>query len=55
VKVLVDACAGGRLAQALGAAGHDVVFVGDWDKDPGCCQGTQSHNWAKAEMLKAES
>jgi predicted nuclease of predicted toxin-antitoxin system len=35
VKVLVDACAGGRLAQALRAAGHDVAFVGDWDKDPG--------------------
>lgn len=35
MKLLVDACAGRRLAGFLGRAGHDVVFVGDWGKDPG--------------------
>lgn len=35
MKVLVDACAGRRLAGALREAGHDVVFVGDWTSDPG--------------------
>lgn len=35
MKLLVDACAGARLAQALRTAGHDVVFVGDWPTDPG--------------------
>ncbi len=32
---MVDTCAGRRLAQALRAAGHEVVFVGDWAEDPG--------------------
>jgi predicted nuclease of predicted toxin-antitoxin system len=35
MKLLVDACAGRRLASALRAAGHDVDFVGDWGADPG--------------------
>lgn len=35
MRLLVDACAGRRLAAALRAAGHDVEFVGDWPSDPG--------------------
>lgn len=35
MKLLVDACAGRRLAAALRDAGHDVDFVGDWTRDPG--------------------
>lgn len=35
MKLLVDACAGRRLAAHLLKAGHDVVFVGDWPEDPG--------------------
>jgi predicted nuclease of predicted toxin-antitoxin system len=35
MKLLVDACAGQRLAGHLRRAGHDAVFVGDWHKDPG--------------------
>lgn len=35
MKLLVDACAGRRLVAHLLRAGHDVVFVGDWHKDPG--------------------
>lgn len=31
MNVLVDACAGSRLAMALSQAGHDVVFAGDRD------------------------
>lgn len=35
MKLLVDACAGVRLANALRTVGHDVDFVGDWERDPG--------------------
>ena len=35
MKLLVDSCAGRRLAAALRLGGHDVDFVGDWQKDPG--------------------
>jgi predicted nuclease of predicted toxin-antitoxin system len=35
MRLLVDACAGAKLARALRAAGHDVVFAGDWKEDPG--------------------
>jgi predicted nuclease of predicted toxin-antitoxin system len=34
MKLLVDACAGRRLARAL-ETGHEVVFAGDWERDPG--------------------
>ena len=35
MRLLVDACAGRRLAHALRTAGHNVDFVGDWPGDPG--------------------
>jgi predicted nuclease of predicted toxin-antitoxin system len=35
VKLLLDACVWGRAAEQLRAAGHDVVWVGDWADDPG--------------------
>ena len=35
MKLLVDTCAGRRLAQALHTAEPDVVFVGDRTEDPG--------------------
>jgi predicted nuclease of predicted toxin-antitoxin system len=34
MKVLVDACAGLRLARALRNAGHDAAFAGDWEPPP---------------------
>ena len=34
MKVLVDACAGLRLAHALQEAGHDVAFAGDGESPP---------------------
>jgi predicted nuclease of predicted toxin-antitoxin system len=33
MKLLVDACAGQRLANRLRQAGHDVDFTGDWPKN----------------------
>jgi predicted nuclease of predicted toxin-antitoxin system len=30
MKLLVDACAGGKLTAGLRSAGHDVDFAGDW-------------------------
>lgn len=35
MKLLVDASAGQRLAQASCASDHDVLFAGDWTEDPG--------------------
>jgi predicted nuclease of predicted toxin-antitoxin system len=33
--LLLDKCVSPRTRTALAAAGHDVVWVGDWDSDPG--------------------
>ncbi|PYS50743.1 MAG: toxin-antitoxin system, toxin component, PIN family protein [Acidobacteria bacterium] len=35
MKVLLDACVWGHVQVALSANGHDVIWVGDWDADPG--------------------
>lgn len=35
MKVLLDSCVSALLRPPLVAAGHDVVWVGDWTKDPG--------------------
>lgn len=35
MKVLVDTCAGVRLAQGIESAGHEMDFVGNWGHDPG--------------------
>jgi predicted nuclease of predicted toxin-antitoxin system len=35
VKVLLDSCVWGGAVAPLQAAGHDVIWAGDWDEDPG--------------------
>jgi predicted nuclease of predicted toxin-antitoxin system len=35
VKVLLDTCVWGGVKQVLAYAGHDVIWTGDWEKDPG--------------------
>jgi predicted nuclease of predicted toxin-antitoxin system len=35
MKVLLDTCVWGGAVQVLKAAGHDVVWGGDWSEDPG--------------------
>ncbi len=35
MKVLLDTCVWGGTRSDLEKAGHDVVWAGDWDKDPG--------------------
>ena len=35
MKLLLDACVWGGMAKRLRAAGHDVVWSGDWPADPG--------------------
>jgi len=35
VKLLLDSCVWGGAASRLRAAGHDVVWAGDWPADPG--------------------
>ena len=35
MKVLLDTCVWGKARAELEAAGHDVVWSGDWPKDPG--------------------
>jgi predicted nuclease of predicted toxin-antitoxin system len=35
MKLLLDTCVWGKAKAELEAAGHDVVWGGDWDRDPG--------------------
>ena len=35
MKILLDTCVWGGVVQELRAAGHDVVWTGDWQEDPG--------------------
>jgi predicted nuclease of predicted toxin-antitoxin system len=35
MKVLLDTCIWGGAKQTLEAAGHDVIWSGDWPSDPG--------------------
>jgi len=35
MKIMLDACVWGGARAALEAAGHDVVWAGDWEQDPG--------------------
>lgn len=35
MKLLLDTCVSPRARDELAAAGHDVVWVGDWTVDPG--------------------
>jgi predicted nuclease of predicted toxin-antitoxin system len=35
MKVLLDSCVWGGVRDALLAAGHGVVWTGDWAEDPG--------------------
>jgi predicted nuclease of predicted toxin-antitoxin system len=35
LKLLLDKCVSPRTRTALAAAGHEVVWVGDWTSDPG--------------------
>lgn len=35
MKVLLDTCVWGGVKQVLARAGHDVIWAGDWEKDPG--------------------
>lgn len=35
MKVLLDTCVWGGAKQVLEAAGHDVIWSGDWPEDPG--------------------
>ena len=35
MKVLLDTCVSGAVRLQLERAGHDVIWAGDWDEDPG--------------------
>jgi predicted nuclease of predicted toxin-antitoxin system len=35
VKILLDTCVWGGVRQVLQSAGHDVIWAGDWNEDPG--------------------
>ena len=35
MKILMDSCVWGKARHELEAAGHDVVWSGDWPTDPG--------------------
>ncbi len=35
MKVLLDTCVWGKAIEEISNAGYDVVWVGNWEKDPG--------------------
>ena len=35
MRLLLDACVWGGATRALEAAGHDVIWAGEWQSDPG--------------------
>ena len=35
MKLLLDSCVWEKAKSELDVAGHDVVWCGDWEKDPG--------------------
>lgn len=35
MKLLLDTCVSGGAVEALKAAGHDVIWAGEWPTDPG--------------------
>ncbi|HNB54975.1 MAG TPA: DUF5615 family PIN-like protein [Anaerolineales bacterium] len=35
MKILLDSCVWGRSQEEIRAAGHEVIWCGDWTKDPG--------------------
>ena len=35
MRVLLDTCVWGGVKNALSLSGHDVIWGGDWKKDPG--------------------
>ncbi len=67
MKILLDTCIVGQAKAELEAAGHDVVWSGDWDQDPGddailaaaYCQGrvlvTLDKDFGELVMLRGAS
>ncbi len=35
MKVLLDTCVWGGAVKDLRSAGHDVIWAGEWEEDPG--------------------
>ena len=35
MRLLLDSCVWGGVRQDIRAAGHDVLWAGEWDEDPG--------------------
>lgn len=35
MKILLDTCVWGGVRKVLESAGHDVIWTGEWEKDPG--------------------
>lgn len=50
MKLLLDACVWGNAADELRTAGHDVVWAGDWDTDPGD-EAILAHAFAEERIL----
>jgi predicted nuclease of predicted toxin-antitoxin system len=50
MKLLLDSCVWGGVKKQLADAGHDVVWAGDWDKDPGDDE-ILSYSYAELRIL----
>jgi predicted nuclease of predicted toxin-antitoxin system len=52
VKLLLDSCVWGGALGTLRAAGHDVIWSGDWPADPGD-EEILAHALAEGRVLEA--
>jgi predicted nuclease of predicted toxin-antitoxin system len=50
MRALLDTCVWQGVRNALVEAGHDVVWCGDWDADPGD-EEILAHAWREARVL----
>jgi predicted nuclease of predicted toxin-antitoxin system len=50
MKVLLDTYVSGALVLTLSEAGHDVVWTGDWERDPGDAE-ILSHAYREGRVL----
>ena len=55
MRILLDSCISGGVAQALRNTGNDVEYAGDWPEDPGDEEILSYAWWIKQSTMLAMS
>ncbi len=50
MKIMLDTCVWGGVRKVLKVAGHNVIWTGDWDQDPGDME-ILSHAYKEGRIL----